>query len=121
MYFSKNCSGTIISPIAVVRNNHMFTSWTQTSHLDTGTAQIHFYHRTGFAQNKTLLVHMKNDLWFLNQSYDHMLRAANPTKICTLQDDPAISPFLLHKLDKVTEYEIWHQRLMHPGYNYGAN
>ena len=54
MYFSVNCSGTIISPNAIVRDNHTFTSWTQTSHLDTGTAKIRFYHRTDFTQNKTI-------------------------------------------------------------------
>ena len=59
MYFSPNCSGTIISPNAIVRDNHNFTSWTQTSHLDTGTAKIRFYHRTDFTQNKTILMHMK--------------------------------------------------------------
>ena len=116
MYFSEHCSGTIISPNAVVRDNGTFTSWTQTSHLDMGTAQIQFYHRTDYTQNKTLLMHMKNDLWFLNQSYNQMVQAAHKTKICILQDDPAISPFLIHKLDKVTEYELWHQRLMHPGH-----
>ena len=117
MYFSTNCSGTIISPNAVVRDNKTFTSWAQTSHLDTGTAKIQFYHRTDFTQNKTLLLHMQNDLWFLNQSYNGMIKAAHKSHMCVLQDDPAISPFLIHKLDKLTEYELWHQRLMHPGHN----
>ena len=116
MYFSNDCSGTIISPNAVVRDSRVFTSWTQTSHLDTGTAEIQFYHRTDFTQNKTLLMHMNNDLWFINQSYNHMIKAANKSQVCTIHDDPAISPFLIHKLDKLTEYELWHQRLMHPGH-----
>ena len=116
MYFSTTCSGTIISPNAIVRDNHMFTSWTQTSHLDTGTATIRFYHRTDFTKNRTLLMHMRNDLWYLNQSYSKMVQAAQKFKMCILQDDPAISPFLVHKLDKSTEYELWHQRLLHPGH-----
>ena len=116
MYFSESCSGTIISPNAIVRDNSSFTSWTQTSHLDTGTAQIRFYHRTDFTQNRTLLMHMQHDLWFLNQSYNDMIQAAHQTKVCVLQEDLAISPFLIHKLDKATEYELWHQRLMHPGH-----
>ena len=62
-------------------------------------------------------MHMQNDLWFLNQSYHEMIKAANTFKVCVLQDDPAISPFLIHKLDKTVEYELWHQRLMHPGHN----
>ena len=115
MYFSDSCSGTIISPNAIVRDNHSFTSWTQTSHLDTGTAQIRFYHRTDFTQNRTLLMHMQHDLWFLNQPYNSMIEAANHTKVCVLHDNLAISPFLIHKLDHATEYELWHQRLMRPG------
>ena len=116
MYFSRNCSGTIISPNAIVRDNQTFTSWTQTSHLDTGSATICFYHRTDFTKNKTLLMHMRNDLWYLNQSYKNMIHAANKLQMCILQDDTAISPFLIHKLDKSTEYELWHQRLLHPGH-----
>ena len=117
MYLSTNCSGTIISPNAVVRDNNGFTSWTQTSHLDTGTAKIQFYHRTDFNKNKTLLMHMQNDLWFLNQSYQQMIQAAQKCKMCILHDDPIISPFFIHKLDRSTKYEIWHQRLMHPGHS----
>ena len=117
MYLSTNCSGTIISPNAVVRDTHGFTSWTQTSHLDTGTAKIQFYHRTDFNKNKTLLMHMQNDLWFLNQSYHQMIQAATKCQMCIIHDDPIISPFFIHKLDQSTEYEIWHQRLLHPGHS----
>ena len=44
-----------------------------------------------------------------------MVQAANRTRICVLKDFDAISPFLIHKLNQSTEYELWHQRLMHPG------
>ena len=44
-----------------------------------------------------------------------MVQSANRTKICVLRDYDEISPFLIHKLNKMTEYELWHQRLMHPG------
>ena len=33
MYYSKHCSGTIISPNAIVKQSKQFTSWIQTSHL----------------------------------------------------------------------------------------
>ena len=115
MYFAPQCSGTIISPNAIVRDNKSFTSWMQTSHLDTGRAEINFYHRTDYTKNRTLLMHMSNDLWFLQQQYQQMVQSANRTKICVLRDYDAISPFLVHKLNKLTEYELWHQRLMHPG------
>ena len=121
MYFAQQCSGTIISPNAIVRDNNTFTSWMQTSHLDTGKAEISFYHRSDFTRNKTLLMHMSNDLWFLNQQYHTMVQAANRTRICVLQDYDEISPFLVHKLNKTTEYELWHRRLMHPGHSCISN
>ena len=115
MYYAPNCSGTIISPNAIVRDNQSFTSWMQTSHLDIGQAEISFYHRSDFNRNKKILMHMNNDLWYLRQQYHKMVQAANRTKICVLRDFDAISPFLVHKLNKPMEYELWHQRLMHPG------
>ena len=115
MYYAPKCSGTIISPNAIVRDNNALTSWMQTSHLDIGQAEISFYHRHDFTRNKTILMHMDNDLWYLRQQYHRMVQAAHRTRICVLKDYDAISPFLVHKLNKSTEYELWHQRLMHPG------
>ena len=115
MYYAPKCSGTIISPNAIVRDNNALTSWMQTSHLDIGQAEISFYHQHDFTRNKTILMHMDNDLWYLRQQYHRMVKAANRTKICVIKDFDAISPFLIHKLNKSTEYELWHQRLMHPG------
>ena len=62
MYFAPQCSGTIISPNAIVHDNKSLTSWIQTSHLDTGRAEINFYHRTDYTKNQTLLMYMSNDL-----------------------------------------------------------
>ena len=89
----------------------------QMSHLDTGCAEINSYHRTDYTRNRTLLMHMSNDLSFLQQQYHQMVQSANRTKICVLQDFDAISPFFIHKLNKITEYELWHQQLMHPGHS----
>ena len=61
-------------------------------------------------------MHMRNDLWYLNQSYDRMIQAAHMCQMCILQDETTTSPFLIHKLNKSTEYELWHQRIMHPGH-----
>ena len=66
-------------------------------------------------------MHMSNDLWFLQQQYHQMVQSSNCAKICVLQDFNAISPFLIHKLNKITEYELWHQRLMHPGQSCMSN
>ena len=51
MYYDPQYSGTIVSPNAIVRDNKSFTSWMQTNHLDTGHAEINFYHRTDYTRN----------------------------------------------------------------------
>ena len=116
MYYSPHCSGTIISPNAIVQQSKSFTSWVQTSHLDTGQANIVFFHRTDFTQNKTIPMILHNDLWFIDQEYFSLISKANKTKICILRDvDDADDHICVNKLHKHTEYELWHQRLMHPG------
>ena len=115
MYYAPKCSGTIISPNAIVRDDKSLTSWVQTSHLDIGQAEINFYHRNDCTRNRKILMHMNNDLGYLHQQYHKMVQAANRTRICVLRDFDDISPFLVHKLSKPIEYELWHQRLMHPG------
>ena len=62
MYYAPKCSGTIISPNAIVRDNDALTSWMQTSHLDIGQFEISFYHRHDFTTNKTILMYMDNGL-----------------------------------------------------------
>ena len=44
-----------------------------------------------------------------------MIHAANKTRIYVLQDYDTISSFLIHKLNKLTDYELCHQQLMSPG------
>ena len=116
MYYAPGCSGTIISPNAIVRDNKQFTGWNQISHLDTGHAKMTFFHRSNFNANKTIQMSMRNDLWFMNQTYLPMVAKAHRTKMCFLRehDDAQIR---INKLDKTTEYELWHQRLMHPGHS----
>ena len=84
MYYSPHCSGTILSPNAIVTQSNNFTSWIQTSHLDTGKAQILFYHRTDFTKNKTLPMVLINNLWFVQQDYFPLVSKANRTKVCFL-------------------------------------
>ena len=116
MFYSEHCSGTIISPNAIVQRSKAFTSWVQTSHLDTGQANILFFHRSDFTQNKVIPMVLHNDLWYIDQAYFSVVSKAYKTKVCILRqgddDDTYIS---INKLHKHTEYELWHQRLMHPG------
>ena len=115
MYYSPSCSGTILSPNAIVRDSKQFTGWNQVSHLDTGKANMLFFHRSNFEANKTIEMTLRNDLWFIAQPYLPMVAKANRTKMCLLHDYDKLHTIHINKLNKNTEYEIWHQRLMHPG------
>ena len=105
MFYSPHCSGTIISPNAIVQQSTTFTSWIQTSHLDTGTANILlFFHQTDFTKNKIILLSLHNNLWFINQSYFLLVSKANKAEICLITDDEIHSPHIcIQKLHKSTQ------------------
>ena len=63
VYYSPTCSGTIISPNAIVRDHRVFTSWSQTSHLDIGMATIQFFTRQNPHSRIGITLHMNNSLW----------------------------------------------------------
>ena len=44
MYYAPGCAGTIISQNTIVRDCKQYTGWIQTSHLDTGSANMTFFH-----------------------------------------------------------------------------
>ena len=116
MYYSSGCSGTILSPTAIVRHNKMFRGWIQHSYIDTGQGYVSFVHRKHESSNRTIPLVMSNDLWYVPQTYSNLVATAHKTKLCMLrpfQDDGTIR---INKLSKITEYELWHQRLMHPGH-----
>ena len=114
IYYSPDCSGTIISPNAVVWDHPHFTSWTQTSHLDTGIADVTFFHRGNKTIKASISLHMQNSLWYattINQTVHKCIAPAtgyiHPSNTtCTV----------VNQLRKHTEYELWHQRLLHAGH-----
>ena len=110
-----NASGTIISPTYIAKENKNFTSWHQLSHTDTGTAQIEFFHRHEYRPNVIIHMYQHNNCWYIDQSYLATVRRVkgynriNPPEYT---DDKV----LINSLNKTAEYEIWHQRLLHPGH-----
>ena len=116
VYYSPTCSGTIISPNAVVRESRTFTSWSQTSHLDVGHALVQFFNRQNPHSRIGISLHMHNSLWYSRQPYLRLQASVSSSQVCylsTSSDDTTI----IHKLTKPAEYELWHQRLMHVGHN----
>ena len=62
MNCAPSCAGTVISPNAIVCGNQQYTGWIQTSHLDTGNANMLFFHRHNARQNKCIEMKLINDL-----------------------------------------------------------
>lgn len=111
VFYSKGCSGTILSPNTIVKENHMFSGWTQTSHMDNNTANIIFFHRNALTRPVRFTLHGKNDLWYQHQPYIDTIQMAKRLKVAIITSNiPTI-----HRLQKAFEHELWHQRLVHPG------
>ena len=114
MYYSAGCSGTILSPTAIVRQNKLFRGWIQHSYVDTGQGHITFVHKTNNHNNVSIPLILSNDLWFVPQLYTNLVTTAHKTNVCLLKPYHESGGIHIHKLTKITEYELWHQRLMHP-------
>ena len=116
IYYSPECSGTIISPNAVVWDHPEFTSWTQTSHLDTGVATVTFFNRRNRNISVSVLLHMQNSLWYTS-AFDTSIKSTNTTpNIGYVPSTSSNACAIVNSLRKHTEYELWHQRLLHAGH-----
>ena len=109
-----NASGTIISPTFIARDNPNFTSWHQMSHTDTGNAKIIFFHRQEYRPEVSLHMYLDNNCWYLDQSYLDTVRRAKGFNKVPLDIIHHRETFI-NSLNKAAEYELWHQRLLHPG------
>ena len=112
-----NAAGTIVSPTFIAKNDPLFTSWNQMSHTDTGRAEIIFFNRYEYRPHITLHMYQLNNCWYLDQSYlDTVHRAKGKTMNYTVSDeDDTSSHTVVNTLSRQAEYEVWHQRLLHPG------
>ena len=112
MLYVPNASGTIISPTFIAANDPHFTSWTQISHTDTGQSQIMFFNRHEYCPH-VIMNNQMNNCWYLNQSYlDTIYRVRGRSNKVM---DSHLHTTTINNLTKPAEYELWHQRLLHPG------
>ena len=110
-YYAPRCNGTIISPNAIVEQDKSFTSWTQHSHLDTKNATIFFYHKEQYHKRKSLSMGLQNNLWYIQQPLIETInRAQKHVNTTCIREEVTI-----HHLSTQATYELWHQRLLHPG------
>ena len=98
-YFSEQVDGTIISPTTIVtQHKHRFIGWMQHSISDTKSGTIQLLGRNG-QNNVTFSTYMNNDLWYHEKG-----------SIGTRSTTPK-----LNRMSNASQYELWHQRLGHPG------
>ena len=116
IYFSPDCSGTIISPNAVVRDHDHFSSWTQTSHLDTGVATVCFFNRFRPQITATITLYMQNSLWYMHHTDNTSIARNFTTSSGYISSSHTDQHTAVCTLRKHTEYELWHQRLLHAGH-----
>ena len=110
-YYAPQCSGTIISPNAIVQDHPEYTSWNQTSHLDKGEATLKLFNRSSWYKKKTIKMIKQNNLWFIKQPILNMIRRASKYPEDWNYRDIAEATI---NLTKAAQYELWHQRLLHP-------
>ena len=110
-YYSPNVDGTIISPDAIVREfHHRFQGFRKICDCKQNTGFLTFDplpHQSGAVMSLS----SNNNLWYHDDSvkqtrdsvlYNKAHESTQPT---------------LHKLSSAASYELWHQRLCHPGTN----
>ena len=110
-----NTSGTIVSPTYIIKESDHFSSWNQLSHTDTGTTQIVFFHCHEYRPNVTIDMYQKNNCWYIDQSYLATVRCVRGYNLIQPTDYHRDN-ILINSLNKATEYEVWHQRLLHPAH-----
>ena len=97
-YYSAQVDGTIISPTTLVRQNStIYSGWIHHANCDDNKGYISLIPRTS-DEHATLPVECHNDLWY------HITDSIQGSTT------PQIS-----KLSNASRYELWHQRLAHPG------
>ena len=113
MYYAPKCSGTIISPNAIVADHPNYTNWIQNADFETGISTIKFYNKHEYHKKQSITLHKKNNLWYLRQPYLPTVRAAIAKPKTDIELCQPHTPTI--HLTAEASYELWHQRLMHPG------
>ena len=97
-YYSEQVDGTIISPTTIaVQHSDRFVGWLQHSNIDTNEGTIKLIGRQNH-EDMIFPTYMTNDLWYHNkQSIGNTTAQVN------------------RLMNNSATYELWHQRLVHPG------
>ena len=113
MYFCPDTQGTIISPTALVRQNQRhFIGYQKYLHLDNETGYIELIPKDDCGLTQ-IPIHIKNDLCY----HSHSNATIDPAMAQDLFDahGSPITP-TVSRLSDAAKWELWHQRLAHPGH-----
>ena len=111
-YYAPKCTGTIISPNAIVNDDPELNSWHQTSNMESGKATISFYHNNCIFRKKTIEMAKRNNLWYIQQPILLLLKRATKMNMCWETD--TVESHMRVNISQQAKFELWHQRLLHP-------
>ena len=103
VYYSANVDGTIISPTEICMHNaQRYHIWEKTCDIKKGTGTLKFHSNNNTFEQAVITLTMNNGLWYSQQNRRWKPIHTDKGYVKTLTADAA--------------YELWHQRLGHPGH-----
>ena len=103
-YYSPDVSGTIISPDAIARQHcKRFRGFRKICNCHTNTGYLIFDSVNGESDDVTFALTSTNNLWY------------HRDKVQLPSDSNNENEKKINKLSTAASYELWHQRLCHPG------
>ena len=114
MYYTQDVEGTIVSPNDVcMHNSHLYQNWSKTCNVRTGVGKIIFSSSDSTIPEAIIDIQMVNGLWFsFHRQYNSEYQPPNSD---ILSPSPNICHPCVRTLTAEATYELWHQRLCHPG------
>ena len=108
-YYSPDIDGTIISPTAIVQEyRSKFKGFQKICDCEKNKGYLQFDAKNDSNNSLVLPLIGKNNLWY----HETMTTQQEPAR-----QDSHIHQMSINKLSNAASYEIWHQRLCHPGKN----
>ena len=107
-YYAPETYGTIVSPTELaISHRKEYSGHTYQCDIDRITGSVKFIHRNGL-DHAYFEMKMESRLWYAYEKhYDQKLEKFKHQNKRPYE--------VVHRLSKVAEYELWHQRLEHPG------
>ena len=114
MYYTEDVEGTIVSPTDVcLQNSHLYHSWNKTCNVKTGYGKLIFSSSENAIPDAIIDLEMHNGLWY--SFHRQFTSEYQPPIMNTLPTITNISHPSIRTITAEATYELWHQRLCHPG------